>query len=216
MSQLVACLCKDALVLAADRRVVAERGGVETVHSLQKLFSLGPAAAVATSGAAVGVAVSRTLSRLLARRAALPAEELVAYALAVFQGEYQEFQEQGAAWFDAHPEAHRLSYVLIGSRDPGYAPSFAFFASEAHGEPYRRLPTGAILTAPRRLGLEGRLGRLLATGATTDEVRATILSGLRLIASKEDAVAPPFDLAAIDAAGVRLEEDHPQPPEVRP
>lgn len=209
MSQLVACLSPGALVLAADRRVVVDRGGREEVHSLQKLFPLGPAAAVATSGAAVGVAVSRTLSRLLSRRAALPTPDLLDYALSVFQGEYQEFQEQGAPWFEAHPDAHRLSYLLLGARDPSGPLSFAFYASEAHGAPYCRLPTGSILTVPRRLGLEGRLARAVAAGATAEELRRVTLEGLTLIASKEDSVAGPFDVAVVDAAGVRLDAPAP-------
>lgn len=175
------------------------------VHSLQKLFPLGPGAAVATSGAAVGVYVSRTLSRLLGRRAALPTADLAAYALSVFQGQYDEFQNQGAAWFSSHPEAHRLSYVLLGGRDQDGAFSFAFHASEAHREPYRRLPTGNVLTVPRRLGLEGRLGHARADGASLSRIRDVALEGLRVIAGKEEAVAGPFDTASIDAGGVRME-----------
>jgi hypothetical protein len=201
----VASLCDQGIVLAADRRVAVGHGPNAQVHSLRKLFPLGPAAAVATSGAAVGVAVSRTLSRLVSGRAALPTSELTTYALSVFQGEYQEFQEQGRAWFSSHPEAHRLSYVLIGSRDRDGTLSLSFHASEAHGEPYRQLPIGAILTVPRRLGLEGRLGRTLAGGASLDQLRDVALEGLRLIAGKEEAVAGPFDVALVDAVGVRLE-----------
>jgi hypothetical protein len=205
LSQLVACTYSNGLVLAADRRLVVERRGERQVHSVSKLFPLGAAAAVATSGAAVGIAVSRTLSRLLRRRASLPFAELEAYALSVFQKEYGEFVKQGADWFAAHPEAHRLSYVLLGGRRPDGEFVIRFYASEAHDEPYRLLPTGGVLAAPRRLGLESRLTRAAASGARSDEVFETTIQGLRAIAARDEAVGSPFDLALLDENGLRLQ-----------
>ena len=207
MSQLVACRSERGLVLAADRRVVVEAGGESRIHSVQKVFALGPTAAVATSGAAVGVAVSRTLARLFRKRAALPFTELEDYVLNVFQKTYDEFVEQGARWFEAHPGAHQLSYILLGGRESPGTFAFRFHASEAHGKPYLPLPTGAVLSAPRRLGLEGRLARALAAGAGLDELRRVTVEGLRLIAAKEESVAPPFDVAVIDDHGARLTSD---------
>lgn len=205
MSQLVACRGERGLVLAADRRVVAERNGECQIHSVRKLFALGPTAAVATSGAAVGVAVSRTLTRLLRRRAALPFEELQLYALSVFQKSYAEFVAQGARWFETHPEAHRLSYLLLGGRESPGRFTFSFYASESHAEPYRVLPTGSVLTAPRRLGLEARLARASGSAALLSEIVEIAAEGLRLIARKEGGVAGPFDIALIDDSGVRFE-----------
>lgn len=204
MSQLVACRYSGGVLIAADRRVVTEQGGRQRVHSQRKLFPLGTAAAVATSGAAVGILVSRTLSRLLGRRGPVPFDDLEEYALDVFQREYEEFVRQGTAWFAEHPEAHRLSYVLLAGGTRGEGPDFRFYASEAHGEPYRLLPTGPVLTAPRRLGLEGRLTRALAAGASGPQVRDLVTEGLELIARREDAVAGPFDLAVVEANGVTL------------
>ncbi len=150
MSQLLACCCSKGVVLASDRQVVHLREGRERACEERKLFPLGRTAAVTTSGAAMGIAVSRTLSRLLRGRTLPAFDELETYVMDVFQREYDEFVRQGGAWFAAHPDAHRLSYVLLGGRTgDGYG--FRFYASETHGEPYRPWKPGAALTALRRV-----------------------------------------------------------------
>ena len=204
MSQLIACQWQGGLVMAADRRVETRRGGERDVHTVRKLFPLGPQAAVATSGAAVGIWVSRVLSRLFRRRGALPLQELESYALSVFQKEYGQFVQQGARWFAAHPEALRRSYVLLGGRrgDGGYR--FRFHASEEHGDPYHPLGATRVLTAPRRLGLEGRLAQAAGTDQPDgDTLLDLVLSGLRQIAAHDEAVAAPFDVVALTPGGVR-------------
>lgn len=190
-------------MLAADRRVVAHRDGKREVHTVRKLFRLGPAAAVATSGAAVGIWISRFLSRLFARRAAFPLCDLESYALSVFQKEYDAFQRQGARWFAAHPDAHRFSYVLMGGAEDGGRCRFDFFASERHGERYRALATSDVLTAPRRIGWEGRLARLAREGADPEAIVHTVVEGMRRVADREDTVGGPYDLVVIDRNGLR-------------
>jgi hypothetical protein len=204
MSQLVACCFSGGVLLAADRRVAVERQGEQQIHSLRKLFPLGSTAAVATSGAAVGIAVSRSLSRFFGHRASPPLEDLEAYALSVFQKEYGEFIRQGENWFRINPHTHRLSYVLLAGREDEGGHAFRFYASEAHHEPYRLLPTGAILTAPRRLGLEARLAQAVAAAGTGEALIEVALQGLRVIGRKEEAVGPPFDWSLIQVSGFTL------------
>lgn len=202
MSQLVACCFEGGILLAADRRVAVERRGRDEIHSLCKLFPLGACAAVATSGAAVGIAVSRSLHRFLQGRASPHLEDLEAYAVSVFQKEYAEFIRQGERWFRIHPHAHRLSYVLLAGQECAGTHAFRFYASEAHHEPYRLLPTSAVLTAPRRLGLEARLGQAVAAGASGETLVQLVLAGLRVIGKKEPGVGPPFDWVLIREAGM--------------
>lgn len=215
MSQLVACRFEGGLLVAADRRVAAELRGEHQVHTIRKLFPLGSTAVVATSGAAVGIAVSRNLHRFLKRRSSPPLEDLEAYALSVFQKEYAEFIRQGEAWFRSHPQANRLSYLLLGGREDGGTYGFRFYASEAHHEPYRLLPTGAVLTAPRRLGLEARLTRALAQGTGGDGLLQVILAGLRVVGEKEEAVGPPFDWVIFERGGNRVGSDGESPSPTR-
>jgi len=203
MSQLVACRFPGGVILAADRRVAVVRAGEPQVHSVKKLFALGSTAAVATSGAAVGIAVSRNLHRFLRRRSSPPLEEVEAYALSVFQKEYSDFVRQGETWFRSHPDAHRLSYLLLAGRTGAGEFAFRFHGSEAHHEPYRLLPTGDVLTAPRRLGLEGRLVRATAAGARGPALLDIVLEGLRVAAAREESVGPPFDYMIFEAGGVR-------------
>lgn len=202
VSQLIACQWQGGLVMAADRRVETQRNGVSGAHAVRKLFPLGPTAAVATSGAAVGIWISRVLSRLFRQRSAMPLEELESYSLAVFQKEYDQFVQQGERWFAAHPEAHRRSYVLLGGRDDGGDYRFRLHASEEHGDRYRPLGATRVLTAPRRLGLESRLARAADTAPPDAEaLRGLVLAGLRQVAARDAAVAPPFDVVTLTAAG---------------
>ncbi len=204
MSQLVACRFAGGVILAADRRVAVSRAGVHQVHSVQKLFALGSSAAVATSGAAVGIAVSRNLYRFLRKRSSPSLEEVEAYALSVFQKEYTEFTRQGEKWFRDHPDAHRRSYLLLAGRTAAGACAFRFYGSEAHHEPYRLLPTADTLTAPRRLGLEGRLCRAVADGADGESLLRVVLDGLSAVAAKDDAVGGPFDYVIFEGGGARV------------
>lgn len=204
MSQLVACRFPGGVVVAADRRVDVVRRGEHRVHSVRKLFTLGSTAAVATSGAAVGIAVSRSLHRFLQHRSSLPLEDLEAYALSVFQKEYSEFVRQGREWFREHHDARRLSYLLFAGRTAGGEYAFRFHGSEAHDQPYRLLPTAGVLTAPRRLGLEGRLAGAAAGGRGGPAVLEVALAGLRAVAAKEEAVGAPFDFAVFEGGGTQI------------
>ena len=192
--------------MAADRRVAVGDGPEPEVHALRKLFPLGSTAVLATSGAGVGVSISRFLSVLFGKRPSFPLSELESYSLSVFQKEYDDFVRQGGVWFTAHPHAHRMSYLLFGGRETEGSFVFRFHASEAHGKPYRLLPTANVLTAPRRLGLESRLARALSLRSPTQDLRNIVVEGLAQIARKEEAVGGPFDLALVDETGVRLEE----------
>jgi hypothetical protein len=199
LSQLVAARSSRGLVIAADRRVVVFEAESRRLFSVRKLFALGPETAVATSGAAVGVETSRWAAAQWSGRSSLPFLELAEWVR-----RYDEFNRRAEGWFLDHPDAYRLSYILLGGRAPDGSFLFRFEASEAPGEPYRALPSGRILTAPRRLGLEGRLQRL-GGDAAVDELAGTVADGLRLIARREaDAVAGPFDLALFDSEGMRL------------
>lgn len=207
MSQLVACHTPRCLLLAADRRVVTHVDGEQQIHTAQKLFPLGSTAAVATSGAAVGIDASRELARLLAAQGPSSMDELEARTLHVIGQRYDVFKHRGKAWFDEHPEALQLSYILLGGfeGDPSANQrSFRFYGSESHAEPHRHIQTAEVLTAPRRLGLELRLSRAAQADAEPDALRELVIEGLRLIEKREQSVRGPFDLALFDAAGRHL------------
>lgn len=205
MSQLVACVTGDSVLLAADRRVEVRGEVCATVQTARKLFALGSNAAVATSGAAVGIRISQLVAQAFANRSAVPFAEVEEYAMAVFRREYECFTAQGAEWFAAHPEALRLSYVLLAGRDTDGARHLRLYASENHGDPYRSLPVGKVLAAPRRLGLETRLSQALMADAPTHEVKALFLKHLTRIAELDEAVGEPFDFASVGPSGISLE-----------
>lgn len=210
MSQLIACQSPELLILGADRRVELRDDGEPEVSFQQKLFPLGPRAVVATSGAALGVEVSRRLSLMFERRAP-ELDDLVSFALSVFQREYSDFIRRGAAWFTAHPEAYRLSYLLFGGARADGSLEARFFGSERHEEPYRAIDIGQVLTAPRRLGVEMKLVATAAT-APTDALRDTVVAALRRIEAGDDRVGGGFDLALLRTDSLELERIPPPTP----
>lgn len=205
MSQLVACVTGDAVIMAADRRIEVRGDAETTVHAARKLFAVGDGVAIASSGAAVGVKITQAVAHAFAKRPKVTFAEAEEYALGVFGRDYAAFVAHGAEWFAAHPEALKLSYVLIGGVDADGTRHLKFHASECHGEPYRSLPVGAVLAAPRRLGLETRLTQALMAKKTTLEIKAMLLTHLTRIAELDSAVGGPFDVAVISASGVALE-----------
>ncbi len=204
MSQLVACRSPRGLLIAADRRVEIRKDDDVAVHTAQKLWSLGPAAAVATSGAAYGIEVSSLLSGMLGDHKTPSFDELERWVLSVFQQRYDEFQSKSASWFTEHPEALRRSYVLLGGESAPESWGLRFFASESHGQPYHPLPVGDVLTAPRRLGLEVRLARA-APESDLEALRDLTVEGLRVIAEHDAGVQGPFDLVLFGQEGTRWE-----------
>lgn len=205
MSQLVACVTGDSVLIAADRRVEVRHDHSSTVHTARKLFALGSGAAVATSGAAVGIHISQTVARAFARRPMVSFSEAEEYAMEVFRREYAALIARGAEWFAAHPKALKLSYVLLAGRDADNGRFVRFYASEDHDDEYRPLAVGSVLTAPRRLGLETRLSQALSANAPTVEIRGLLFSHLSRIAELDEAVGGPFDLATIGPSGLVME-----------
>lgn len=205
LSQLYGCLGPDWVVLAADRRVEIREEGEVRATSARKLFALGRHGAIASSGAAVGIRISLEVAQLLADRPLPDLDEVEGFVVDHFQRRYDEFLAQGEEWFRCHPEALTLSYFMLAGVDADGAPRLRFYASERHGDPYRALPVGQVLTAPRRLGSEARFLNALKGGVSAHDARAMAVGDLRRIAAKEHSVAPPFDFAVIDVAGANLE-----------
>lgn len=205
MSQLVACVTGDSVLIAADRRVEVRHDNSSTVHTARKLFGVGARAAVATSGAAVGIHISQMVAKAFAQKPNVSFPEVEEYAMAVFQREYAAFIARGTEWFAAHPKALKLSYVLLAGRDGDGGRHVRFYASEDHGDAYRPLSVGSVLAAPRRLGLETRLSQALAANAPTMEIRGMLFTHLSRIAELDEAVGGPFDLATLGPSGIVLE-----------
>jgi len=205
VSQLVALIADSTIIMASDRRVEVSGEEGKAVHSLRKLYPLGVNCAVATLGAAVTIDTSRKLAQALARRPAMDFSEVEDYAMGVFQQDYDAFVKAGASWFGEHSEAPTLSYIMLAGRNRDSSCHLRFYASETHGEPYRALPVADVLCAPRRVGLETRLKNLLASGGGLDAVRPLLLDNLYRIASLDEAVEGPFDLAVLGPCGIKME-----------
>lgn len=205
MSQLVAAAGNGFVVIAADRRVETRGDDGVSVRFTKKLYPLGRYAAIATGGAAVGINISLKLATLLGESRKMPFNELESYAIGVFQHEYDSFLRQGEEWFKTHPEAIRRAFILLAGSDGPNAPAIRFYASEDHGEPFRSLPVGNVLTAPRRLGLESALSRALMKGAAEEEIRGLVVESLARIEKADEAVGGPFDILTIFNDGIKTD-----------
>jgi hypothetical protein len=203
MSQLIICKTAKGVLMAADRRVEVQESGQTRVVSRRKLFPVGVSAACMSGGAAMGIEVSRTLAQTFAEGCDMPTLELEGFILATFQKEYDAFVRRGEKWFSEHPEAHRRSYFFLGALGEDSAPVMRFYASEEHGEPYRSVPIGEVLTAPRRIGLESRLAKAVASGAGLAELKEIAVEGMRRIEKAEESVGGPFDVVMIDSSGLQ-------------
>lgn len=205
MSQLVACVSEKFALVAADRRVEVREESGTRVLSLKKLYAPSRTALLATSGAAVGISISERFEHTMQARDSLNFGEVADFAASFFQKEYDEFIRKGAAWFKANPEAMRLAYLLLAGRNVDGTFGLRFYASESHTQPFKMLPTGAVLTAPRRIGLEAALMKTLAASPNPDEIKMTVLKALTRIEAVDGAVAGPFDVSVITVDGLKME-----------
>lgn len=204
MSQLIAIRTVSSVLLLADRRVEVHEDGKVSSHKLRKLFHLGKSGLLATGGSAMGIGVSRKLWRLLKEKQALTFDELESYVISVFNHDYVDFQRRGEKFFSDNPEAHRLSYILLGGRSESGEPKMGFYASEEHGEPYKKVPISEVLSAPRRMGIEMKLVGALRSGKAEDELVKIAVEGLDLVSSKVSSVGRPFDWGILSAKGLEM------------
>ena len=73
-----------------------------------------------------------------------------------------------------------------------------------------------MLTAPRRLGLEARLARVVGADAADEQtVLELALAGLRHVADCDDTVAAPFDVVTLTPRGAHWQVFDEPPPAPR-
>jgi hypothetical protein len=205
MSQLIAVKSPQGILFLADRRVeVHDDAGNVEVRFARKLYPLGENGLLATGGSAIGIEISRKLSHLF-RENPLSYLEMKSHVLNTFQNDYDSFQLQGREWFKAHPEAHQLAYILLGGVLDDGSFEISFYASEAHGESYRELPIGDVLTAPRRIATETKLAMAIKMDTDLRELKNIALKALVYIEEKEKSVGSPFDCGVISSTGLDME-----------
>ncbi|TAL16673.1 hypothetical protein EPN96_08400 [bacterium] len=205
MSQLIAVKSPQGILFLADRRVeVHDDADNVEVRFARKLYPLGESGLLSTGGSAVGIEISRKLSHLF-RENPVPYPEMKSYVLSTFQSDYDMFQQEGKAWFRAHPEAHQLAYILLGGILEDGSFENSFYASEAHGESYRELPILDVLTAPRRIGTEIKLVTALKNGSDLIDIMNLAIQALVYIDKKENSVGRPFDWGIISSSGLKMD-----------
>jgi len=205
MTQEIFCAHAEGAVLVSDSLVIRQDdAGRRERLSQRKLFALGRRAAIVSGGAAIGIDLSRALAQTLAQRRSDDIAEIIACAPAFLNAGYAAFLEQARPWFAAHPAAYqRLYFFIAGCPAAGPPAQTLLLGSESIETPLTALPTGAVLTMPRRLMLEAQLARL-AQKASLVELAEQCLHSLALLAAKDgETVAGPFDGVILSAQGLR-------------
>ncbi len=201
MTQALAAFNQHGLILATDSRATRFRApGDPEFFSVHKLFPLGRFAAILSGGAGVSVPLTQALNAEVSRRRGLEdLEDIFEFAQAYLTPALARYQA-------AHParnqELNRI-YFILG----GYSPSLAppgyrlILLGSDEGEPLHLMPTGNLVVMPRNLGMEMRLFKALAGGATLAELLAMSREFLEKMAAAKEEVGPPFSFATITPAG---------------
>ncbi len=206
MTQALAGFNQHGLILATDSRATRLHADREAeFFSVAKLFPLSRFCAVLSGGAGVSVALTQALKQEISRRRGLEdLEDIFEFA--------QAFLTQALArHVAAHPPQdeglQRIYFILAGYSPtlplPGYR--LVLLGSE-EGEPLHPMPVGNLVVMPRNLGMEMRLFKALAGGATLPELLNMSREFLEKMAAAKEEVGPPYYFATITPAGYQAVE----------
>ena len=175
-------------------------------YSFRKLYSLGSHAAILSAGAKVGIDLSIRLGELVAYRGLYDVEAIYPLAREFLSQEYGRLLEEGRDWFASHPEAYRRLYFVVAGhtfRDPSKPFRLYLLGSEDLELPLQLLPTGTLLTMPRRLAFEMKLAAALSQ-SSLDSLADLCLGYLRRLEEKEpDRVGGPYYAATVTGEGFK-------------
>jgi hypothetical protein len=207
MSQMLLCQNEHGISLATDSRAKLYHSQGEGAEEMQvrKWFSLTPKVVAATVGAGYGIWLCENFQAYIQQHGLSKFEEVAEAALTFFRHGADMVRRQSA--FTPDNLSMDKVYVLIA----GFAPQqvqnefpFLLLASEEHFDPVHVVPTTNIISIPRQLSLEHHLVRLTQSDSTLDEVESHFEKFLVSLASRDDAIGPPFHFLRITADGISV------------
>jgi hypothetical protein len=206
MTQALAGFNEHGLILATDSLATRfDEAGSPSYFNVEKLFPLSRACAILSGGAGLSIPLSLALRQEIAKHRGLEdIEELVDFGQAFLSRAYaRHLAEHGPG-----PEGLERVYFILAGYSPHLPPPgymLSLFGSEA-GEPLHLMPVSNVIVMPRHLGMEMRLFKALAAGASLEELLKTSKEFLEKMAQTKEEVGPPFYYATITPAGYRQVE----------
>lgn len=199
MSQILVCRSKNGIVLGADSKAVDVDLQGNVVHGVvERLFPLGPHAAVAAGGASEGAEMARMLSRFVAEENLTDVTEIYTASLAFLSSQFTEFMRKMCRVVPVDP-LHQVHFILAGLSDRDTENPFKmylFWTKRKHPQ----LDGDEIhhaFTVPRRMALEYRLNMMAQRGASTEEVLKEVRSAMESLTWYKEEVGPPYRFAVI-------------------
>ncbi|NPV28454.1 MAG: hypothetical protein HPY58_02130 [Firmicutes bacterium] len=210
MSQQILGTAEDRVLLASDSRVMAwEESGAVARGQVRKLYQLGSHAFICSAGLAVGVDLSQALQREIRAAGVTDFMEIKVMAREFLNREYRRFLLENSRWFQENPEAPRLLYFTLAGYSERLKKCLAcVLESKDLALPFTEIDIGPVLTMPRVLKVEARFAHLWSDPSQPlEDLAHFCLQALEKIASRDERVGAPFQVAAVTARGVEFFAD---------
>ncbi len=199
MSQIMACRTTDGIVLGVDSKAVDVDPQGNVVHgTVERLFPLGPRAAVAAGGAPEGSEMAGMLRRFIAEENLVDITEIYTASLAFLSSRYAEFMRTICRVVPVDP-IHQVHFILAGVSDQDPENPFKLYLlwtkkrhPQLDGDEIRH-----AFTVPRRMALEYRLNMMAQRGASTEEVLKEVRAAMEALTWYKEEVGPPYCFAVI-------------------
>jgi hypothetical protein len=205
MSQLIACLNDNGIVLAADAHAVDfEPTGEMRTMRVNRLFQLSSHTAVLTGGTPDGVEMCQALQTFIREEGLNDIQAVYAAALPFLASEFEQFMRKKCEVLPIDP-VHHVYFVLGGYTEQDPQRPFRLFLLWTK----KKLPQldgdeiSVAYTAPRLMGLEYRLSRLSQGNSPLEEILEEIEQNMERLAQRHEEIGPPFSYACITRDGFR-------------
>lgn len=205
MSQIIAGQTKEGIVLAVDAKAVDVDMQGNIVHTtVDRLYPLGPRAAVAAGGAPEGAEMARLLSRFIAEEKLEEIEDIYPAALSFLSSQFNDFARKICRVVPVDP-VHQIHFILAGVSLQDQENPYKLYLvwtkkkqPQLDGEEIRY-----AFTVPRRMALEYRLSQMAQRGATVDEMLQELRAAMESLTWYKEEVGPPYRFAVLGKEGFR-------------
>jgi len=210
MTQVIACLTPQGIVLASDGRATWFGATGETGHfPLKKIIPLNSHVALVSAGAGWGVKLGMAFQEFVQMKRIDGVEAIWQYARPFFAEQLMRVDEKRRA-DSGWPQLEDLPlpgiYVVLAGysfKDRQRPYHLHFLGRDEDGAPLTVYPVVDILVMPRSLSMERRLEAQCKGGANLDQILSLCQSFLLKRSLVAEEVGPPFWLATITSAGFR-------------
>ena len=216
MTQVIACLTPEGIVLATDSLATwFDQTGTQKHFNLKKILRLGSHSALVSAGLGIGVEMGLSFQKFLRDRREEGIEEIVRLSKPFFNDLYGNYlREKKRVPFverikDEGPDEQsplKGVYLLIAGysfKDRGQPYHLQLLGSDEEGISIRIYPIAHTVLIPRSLSMERRLEDGRQRGSSILHLLDLCQTFLKKRSGEEGEVGPPFYLATITPAGLQ-------------